>query len=59
MERYIVQKKVNNRFCYHSSFPDKKDALLVARIITDTETRIFDRQLRMIIETKEDNHDIK
>lgn len=57
MERYIVEKKVNGRFCYHASFADKKDALLVARLITDKETRIFDRQLRMIIETKEEpNH---
>ena len=60
MERYIVEKKVKGRFCYHASFPEKKDALLVARLITDAETRVFDRQLRMIIETKEEtNHDNK
>ena len=51
MERYIVQKKVNGRFCYHGSFRDQKDALLVARLIKDTDTRVFDRQLRQIIAT--------
>ena len=54
MERYIVEKKVNGRFCYHASFPDKKDAQLVARLITDTETRVFDRQLRMILRVEKE-----
>lgn len=52
MERYIVQKKVNGRFCYHASFEDEKDALLVARLITDTDTRVFDRKRRQVIATK-------
>lgn len=50
MERYIVQKKVSRQFCYHSSFPDEESALMVCRLITDAQSRVFDRKNRVHIQ---------
>lgn len=43
MKRYIVQKRINGRYCYYAGFDNIQDAELCFKLCNGLEYRICDR----------------
>lgn len=43
MERYLVQKKLNDKWCNIKSYAKKEDAELVVNLSNDENIRMIDR----------------
>ena len=50
MDRYLVQKQINNRWCNFAYFNELQAAMLCVKLMKDTKTRVLDRISKKYLE---------